>query len=407
MNRRKEPCRNFQRGSCQYGDRCKFLHVTQQQQKPNPFGLGAQGASQFNHQQQKPNPFGFGVQSASQFNQQQQTQNSFGFGVENSSQSKGTFDSKNQSPIKDQPFNNKWTRFSPISSGNLTPAHQTDNQHQVANHKCTDPESCKRLIAEDFEHERPLWRLTCYGHTKNLPCDIYGDISYEELRAAAYEDARMGKSLQAIVERERNLLNSKMVEFENLLRNPYVIPSNPSSSVLSPFPGTNNIAPSVVIQNNSPISVSSFRQLGPSINSGSNTRPFAASPNAFGQPSPMQMSNPFGGFGTSGSTFGSSGTSGSQPSTYSFGSSQIPNNLNINNAVNFGSSISSSQVPLFNFPNSANNLSTNPINMPKDATNATGDDKKLVGPEEMAIWLKEKWKQGEIPEEPPPDSVIW
>lgn len=61
--------------SCQYGDRCKFLHATQQQQpKPyNAFGFGSQNATQFprnntqqQQQQQKPNPFGFGVQSSSQ-----------------------------------------------------------------------------------------------------------------------------------------------------------------------------------------------------------------------------------------------------------------------------------------------------------------------------------------------------
>lgn len=55
--------------SCQYGDRCKFLHVTPQQSKPNAFGFGTQTNTQFQHrnsQQQKPNPFGFGVQNSSQ-----------------------------------------------------------------------------------------------------------------------------------------------------------------------------------------------------------------------------------------------------------------------------------------------------------------------------------------------------
>ena len=55
--------------SCQYGERCKFLHVTQQQPKANVFGFGAQTSSQFqrsNSQHQKPNPFGFGVQGSSQ-----------------------------------------------------------------------------------------------------------------------------------------------------------------------------------------------------------------------------------------------------------------------------------------------------------------------------------------------------
>lgn len=33
----------------------------------------------------------------------------------------------------------------------------------------------------------------------SCPCDIVGDISYEELRALAYDDASQGKSLQFIV----------------------------------------------------------------------------------------------------------------------------------------------------------------------------------------------------------------
>lgn len=48
--------------SCRFGDRCKFLHVTQQQPKSNVFGFGSQTATPF--QQQKPNPFGFGVQNS-------------------------------------------------------------------------------------------------------------------------------------------------------------------------------------------------------------------------------------------------------------------------------------------------------------------------------------------------------
>lgn len=36
----------------------------------------------------------------------------------------------------------------------------------------------------------------------SAPCDIVGDISYEELRAAAYEDNKKGMSLPQIV---RNL----------------------------------------------------------------------------------------------------------------------------------------------------------------------------------------------------------
>lgn len=50
--------------SCQYGERCRFLHVIQQQNKPNPYGFGTQNGNP--QQQQRPNPIGFGVQRGSQ-----------------------------------------------------------------------------------------------------------------------------------------------------------------------------------------------------------------------------------------------------------------------------------------------------------------------------------------------------
>ncbi|KDO59307.1 hypothetical protein CISIN_1g041494mg [Citrus sinensis] len=219
--KKKDLCRNFQRGSCQYGERCKFLHVTQQQ----------------------PNPFGFGVQN----NPQSKGTNNYNFG-----------NKQNQS----KPFENKWTRFSPITGGGVPASRQPDNQPQSANHKCSDPDSCKRIIAEDFELERPLWKLTCYGHWKNAPCDIVGDISYEELRAAAYDDAKCGSSLHSIVERERNLLNSNLMKFDNLLRNPYTGPCNSALSGQSPFAAASPNAFSPTPQDSTAPSLSSFNQVG-------------------------------------------------------------------------------------------------------------------------------------------------
>ncbi|PON55184.1 hypothetical protein TorRG33x02_300070 [Trema orientale] len=105
----------------------------------------------------------------------------------------------------------------------------SENESQSTNRSswCTHLESCGSIIAQDFEQEAQLWRFTCYGHWKHAPCDIVGDISYEELRAAAYDYKRSGLSLSSIVAREQNLLNSKMTDFLNL-KTSHVVPPNPS-----------------------------------------------------------------------------------------------------------------------------------------------------------------------------------
>nr|GMD85276.1 Zinc finger CCCH domain-containing protein 16 [Ipomoea batatas] len=235
--------------SCHYGDRCKFLHVTQQQPKPNVFGFGSQSGTQF----QRTN-----------FQQQQQPPNPFGFGVQNSSQSRGANDvglKQNQH----KPFENKWIRSSANASN--TSARQPDNQQAAANHVCTDPESCKRQIIEDFQNEKPLWNLTCYGHRKNGPCDVIGDVSYEELRVAAYDDAKRGLNLQSIVERERGLITSKLAEFDNLVRNSYSASANSAfgSGSQSPLFGASQ---NVTTSAQSPPLTSSFSQLGAFLNTG-------------------------------------------------------------------------------------------------------------------------------------------
>ncbi|KAG8661343.1 zinc finger CCCH domain-containing protein 16 isoform X2 [Manihot esculenta] len=384
MPLKKELCRNFQRGSCQYGERCKFLHVApQQQQKPNnnAFGLGSQ---QLQHQQQNrfSNPFGFGVQS----------------------KSPNDFANKQQ---QFKPFENKWTRFSPIPNGGTLPR-QPDNQPQAVNHNCTDPDSCKRLIVEDFENEKPLWKLTCYGHSKNGPCDIVGDVSYEELRAAAYDDSKRGMSLQSIVERERNSLNSKLTEFENLLRNPYIAPPKSAPSP-SPFPGLTSNAISTTGEKNVPPAVSSFSQLGASLNIGSTTRPSTTLNNAFGQPNLLpnssQTSNAFG-FGARPSA--SSSNAFGQPDIISH-SSQTSRAFGTNsfapaNAVSTEMANSSSALPtiISDAPKSASNAG-GPVTNHIQSVN--GMQKGIVS-RDASIWLKENWIPGEIPEEAPPDQYI-
>lgn len=379
MPPRKEPCRNFQRGFCQYGERCKFLHVNQQQAKPNPFGFGSQNATQSprtDPQPQKPNPFGFGVQNNSQ---------------------------TGSKPNQFKPGENKWSRFSQTNAANSSGPQKQDNQPSAPNHVCTDSESCKRQISEDYEHEKPLWKLTCYGHSKYGPCDIIGDISYEELRAASYDDAKRGMNIQSIVEKERSLVNSKLIEFENLLRNPYTPPQNSTPPTQNTFSGT---TPQIV-QNNTPPSVSSFSQLGTTVNSGFQMRP--AAPNSFfGQVNqfqpPSQISNAS---QTNSFSFGNPGAMSSQPSTQSFMSS-LPATTT---TTTFGNAFSTqnSQLPRqqSSMPFGAQNLSANVVPDSIPGAQITQNIQNSSSNGDNSIWFKEEWRPGEIPEEAPPEGVIY
>ncbi|ESW03498.1 hypothetical protein PHAVU_011G018600 [Phaseolus vulgaris] len=361
----RDICRNFQRGSCQYGERCRYSHVTQQR-KPNDQGFGGQNGS---HQQRSTNPFGFGSGSGSQ--QQQQKSKPFGFGAQNSSQLNGG-PRPEYKPNQYKPFENKWNR-QPSKPQNGV---KSDNNPQPVEHRCTDPDNCKRQIAEDFEKEKPIWILTCYSHCKGAPCDIVGDISYEELRASAYEDAKRGMSLQSIVEKERNILKSKMLEFEKLLSEPYQKPV--SSSLDSQRPqsiGANANQFSGTSQSNGPLSVSSFSQLGSSMNMGFG-RPSAPPTNTLAQPS-------FFGVGVTSGNFGvQSNPHSTQVDLTMFPGSTQPTSTTFNNSGPNTMFQTTSDVQL------SNKL---------QAENVSGD---------ISIWLKDKWNPGEIPEEAPPDSLV-
>ncbi|XP_078182052.1 zinc finger CCCH domain-containing protein 16-like [Carex rostrata] len=105
-----------------------------------------------------------------------------------------------------KPFANKWIR-STSTAPNLT-----DSQTPGSSHICTDPESCQNIIADYFKNA--------------MPCDI----SFEELRAMAYEEAKNGCTLEHIDSKERNLMQSELSEFDNdeALRTPpsYAVSDN-------------------------------------------------------------------------------------------------------------------------------------------------------------------------------------
>ncbi|KQK17442.1 zinc finger CCCH domain-containing protein 46 [Brachypodium distachyon] len=398
MNRRQELCRNFQRGSCKYGAQCRFVHASSNQQqqqaaKPNPFGFGTSS------RQQQP----FGTQS-----QQQPQPNPFGFGVQ-----AGAAQSRN-APGPAKPFQNKWVRdaSAPTKQPEAQPA------PQAAHTSCTDPESCKQQISDDFKNETPLWKLTCYAHLRSGPCDIVGDVSYEELRAKAYEEGKRGHPLQSIIEGERNLQNAKLMEFTNLLNN--ARPSQtPSFPTVGSFPAVKNTSSFGGSQTNGPPVFSSFSQIGAATNFGSGLR--TATPGvptnalfgqstqpAFGQstqPAFGQSTQPT--FGQSAqSTFGSGGMKfgvpdASQTSRQPFGTLQ---GSSMSSNSNFPKSPSSSvhqrdidrqSMELLNGMTARTSaMNQAPV---EDNRNENKDD---------SIWLKEKWAIGEIPLDEPPQRHI-
>ncbi|KAM1270275.1 hypothetical protein ACFX15_030834 [Malus domestica] len=386
---KREPCKFFQRGNCQYGDRCKYLHVVQQQHKSNPFGFASD-------QQHKSNLFGFG-------SDQQGKSNPYGFGVQNNSQTKGAADfGPKQSQNK--PFENKWSRFSSATAAAAPSSQKSDKQAQTTNHTCTDPESCRSIIVGDFKHERPLWKLTCYGHWKNSPCDIAGDISYEELRAAAYDDANRGLNLQSIVERERSLLNTKLLEFENLCK-PHTALPNSTLASQNPSPSASPNGFLQTAQNSVAPSVSSFTQLGTSLNTAKFfLRPSAPSNNGFQQLNPFPNSSQTpSGVGTN--NFPSGSVVGSQFPASTHGNGFPSNTGLINTGIirpqtNPFATLAVSQIPSATTGQSPIvGQSTTEVEF---VTNMQTE--KISG--NTSIWLKKIWSPGEIPEEDPPEALV-
>lgn len=373
------------------------MHASSQQQQ-----------QQLQQQQGKPNPFGFGSASRQQQSsfgsqvQQQQQPNPFGFGVQ------GAGAQSRNAPGPAKPFQNKWVRDPSV------PTKQTEAAQPpaAAGHtSCTDPESCRQQIAEDFKNETPLWKLTCYAHLRSGPCDIKGDVSFEELRAKAYEEGRQGHPLQSIVEGERNLQNAKLMEFTNFLNNPHVsVSQSPSFPPVSSFPEVKNSSPFGVSQTNGPPVFSSFSQVGAATNigPGSRTAPGAPTNTIFGQSSqPSQPGFPAHTFGRSDMKFGVSGSFGSQISQQTFGSLQ---GSSMSSVGNFPRSHAGYQQPPASsshrdIDRQSQDLLSGIVAPTSAIDQAPVEDNKNEN-EDDSIWLKEKWSIGEIPLGEPPQRHI-
>ncbi|KAB8103766.1 hypothetical protein EE612_036362, partial [Oryza sativa] len=352
----------------------------QQQAKPNPFGFGTGS-----RQQQQPS---FGSQFQQQ-QQQQQKPNPFGFGVQ------GANAQSRNAPGPAKPFQNKWVR-DPSAPTKQAEAVQPP-QAQAAHTSCEDPQSCRQQISEDFKNEAPIWKLTCYAHLRNGPCDIKGDISFEELRAKAYEEGKQGHSLQSIVEGERNLQNAKLMEFTNLLNS--ARPSQtPSFPTMSSFPEVKNNSSFGASQTNGPPVFSSFSQIGAATNIGpgpGTTTPGMPASSPFGHPSSAPLAAPT--FGSSQMKFGVSSVFGNQGSGQPFGSFQAPR---------FPSSKSpASSVQHRDIDRQSQELLNGMVTPPSVMFEESVGNNKNENQDD-SIWLKEKWAIGEIPLDEPPQRHV-
>ena len=134
----------------------------------------------------------------------------------------GTKQQQNQQPISQRV---SLAHFS-ICMASLTP--QTHNQAPQSNNynnqrgggggsKETEA-SPRETVATDFATEQPLWLLSCYGHRREGPCDLTGDVSFEEARWKFFSDRANGVPDYKLVEEFKGALAAKERELRALKR---------------------------------------------------------------------------------------------------------------------------------------------------------------------------------------------
>eukprot|EP00898_Chlorokybus_atmophyticus_P008765 jgi/Chlat1/8890/Chrsp92S08205 len=108
----------------------------------------------------------------------------------------------------------------PSNSGRHSHGRDQQQQPSKPEHRCDDARECKQVVDLDLKDEKPVWRLSAYGHLRWGQNHINGDTSPEELRYTAYESAKSGKPLAQIAQEERSLVSQKDSQFAALLRTP-------------------------------------------------------------------------------------------------------------------------------------------------------------------------------------------
>ncbi|KAJ8768215.1 hypothetical protein K2173_021155 [Erythroxylum novogranatense] len=219
--------------------------------------------------------------------------------------------------------------------------------------------------------------------------------------------------------RERNLLNSKLIEFENLPQNPYVAPLKSALHGAVRFPVGTSGAATAAGQSSASTPFSNLSQSNVQLNAGHSTPANSAIGQSTLLPNSVQTSNAFGSrlspnvFGqpvslsSSGQTANAFGTNKFLSGDAGFSSSGIIGDQ--------GNSFSSSAIQMQNTPplsiqhhlfTDGTNIDPNPVGQADRNTQLQHEQKRENISGEDSIWLKENWSPGEIPEEAPPEAII-